>query len=438
MKQADIDNQDRRLVKELVDAIYKKHDLAVIQAPPGSGKTHTLIEVVSRLVEKNFAVALAAQTNKQANDIAVRLHRDYNHLQVIRLGGSKSYPPKDFPPTIHWETRAKSLPRTPGVYISTSAKWSTMRDPEPFDLLAVDEAWQMSWANLMKCANLSQKFFLIGDPGQIPPVVTIDVRRWQTSPRGPHLPAPDVVLSDYELSTNAFLGSLSACRRLPNESVDFVKPFYNFDFHAFATPGERKITFKGKSDLLEKLQTGQPLVYTVSTPQEGALVEVDNRISQSIRKIVSELLNSSVMIVTKENSKPRELKLEDIGITATHRSMNGDIVQELGEEFNRIIVDTPERWQGLEKPIMIMVHPLSNVTDPSDFDLETGRLCVMASRHRVGLIIVTRDHVGKTLRSFIPSAAQAPGLPDIVGRGHFAHRTFWEALEASGRIFPLT
>jgi hypothetical protein len=53
----------------------------------------------------------------------------------------------------------------------------------PYDLLAVDEAWQMAWADLMQCATVSEHFLMIGDPGQIPPVVTIDVRRWETSPR---------------------------------------------------------------------------------------------------------------------------------------------------------------------------------------------------------------------------------------------------------------
>ena len=78
---------------------------------------------------------------------------------------------------------------------------------------------------------------------------------------------------------------------------------------------------------------------------------------------------------------------------------------------------------------MIAVHPLSGVIDPSAFDLETGRLCVMASRHQAGFIMLTRDHVGETLRNYVPSAEQAPGRPDIVGRGHDAHLRFWTQLE---------
>ena len=77
---------------------------------------------------------------------------------------------------------------------------------------------------------------------------------------------------------------------------------------------------------------------------------------------------------------------------------------------DEITVDTPERWQGLERPIMVVVHPVSGVTEPTAFDLETGRLCVMASRHQVGLIIVTRDHLPSTLEDLTPErrAARRP------------------------------
>lgn len=86
---------------------------------------------------------------------------------------------------------------------------------------------------------------------------------------------------------------------------------------------------------------------------------------------------------------------------------------------------------------MIAIHPLSGVTDPSAFDLNTGRLCVMASRHEAGLVLITRDHVGETLRNYVPSASQAPGRPDVIGRGHNAHLAFWEQLESVGAIAAL-
>jgi hypothetical protein len=83
---------------------------------------------------------------------------------------------------------------------------------------------------------------------------------------------------------------------------------------------------------------------------------------------------------------------------------------------------------------MVAVHPLSSVVHPSAFDLETGRLCVMASRHRSGLIVLTRDHIPRTLATHIPAAEQAVGRPDVTGRGHQQHLGFWEQLEADGRV----
>jgi hypothetical protein len=54
-------------------------------------------------------------------------------------------------------------------------------------------------------------------------------------------------------------------------------------------------------------------------------------------------------------------------------------------EFN-----TVERWQDLKRKVMLVVHPRSGMVRPPAFDLETGRLCVMASRHKGGRVIVSR------------------------------------------------
>jgi superfamily I DNA and/or RNA helicase len=437
-----LDEMYKSLEKSLVSELLSDRKLALVQAPPGSGKTHMLLTVVAQLVRAGKCVALAAQTNRQADDIAHRWSKDYSNLPAIRLGSRSSVAPADFPPTIYWETDANSLGREPGLYISTTAKWTTVRDPEPFDLLAVDEAWQMAWADLMQCANLSEKFYLIGDPGQIPPVVTIDVRRWQTAPRPPHKPAPEVVIGDPDLLKTAFVGALPACRRLPFESVEFVKPFYSFDFHAYAKPGERKIVFNNlqanhpMAKLFANLETSQPAIATLPTPEDGPALEVDSELAIKVTQIIDALLESETEIDLGDGIS-RKLLPTDIGVCATHRSMNGEMSRNLSPLSSGVSVDTPERWQGLQRPIMIVVHPLSSVIDPSDFDLETGRLCVMASRHQVSLIVVTRDHVGETLSGFIPEASQAPGQPDVVGRGHAAHSHFWNALQKANRIFQI-
>ena len=166
------------------------------------------------------------------------------------------------------------------------------------------------------------------------------------------------------------------------------------------------------------------------------MIEVDTELAEAISRIVEALMTSGTHFELGDGKK-KKLMAEDIGICATHRSMNGEIKRILNPAYIELSVDTPERWQGLQRPIMIVAHPLSSVTDPSEFDLETGRLCVMASRHQVALIVVTRDHIGKTLTQFIPEATQAPGQPDVSGRGHAAHSDFWKSLVNAGRVFPI-
>jgi hypothetical protein len=121
------------------------------------------------------------------------------------------------------------------------------------------------------------------------------------------------------------------------------------------------------------------------------------------------------------------LRPADIGVVSTHNLMNTAIQNELralSSKYADIRVTTPERWQGLEKPVMVAVHPLSGVMSPSAFDLETGRLCVMSSRHQAACFFVTRDHVSDTLDDHLPLADQALGALDAVGKGHALHREF--------------
>lgn len=424
-----LDDQYTQLREDLLDFLIGGGRLAVIKAPPGSGKTFTLVEVLSSLVHEGSRIALGCQTNSQADDVCNRLAS--KGALTIRFGSATYRTPADLDPRVLVIRDRKQLPVGPAIVVGTIAKWALTDIVEPFDLFAVDEAWQMSWADLMQCALLSERFLLIGDPGQIPPVVTVDARRWDTSPRAPHLSAPNVVVDEPALAGTRFLGELPACRRLPHEAVDFVKPFYDFDFAAYAEPDARGIDLP-HAHRFAYLGDGRPLAVTLATPRNGPPIEVDHDLAASAATIVGSILDADATL--RIDGKSRPLVASDIGVSSTHRVMNAALASSLAAWSPALRVDTPERWQGLERPLMIAVHPLSGVTDPSAFDLETGRLCVMASRHQAGFILLTRDHIGDTLANYVPSAEQAPGRPDIVGRGHDSHLRFWGALVAQGRV----
>jgi hypothetical protein len=327
--------------------------------------------------------------------------------------------------------------------VASTAKWG-FSTCQPFDVLLVDEAWQIAWADFLLLRRVSGRFVLIGDPGQIPPVVSIPTERWETSPNAPHVPTPELLLADSTLGVQ--LQELPGSRRLPADAVDLVRAFYDFEFGAFATRDERFVRLGsngGRRPLdraLELLASTSVVGVTVPTPDNGPPTEIDNEIAKQVSLLVTRLLEREAVVSDSANTIARPITLEPrhIGIVSTHRMMNTRLQSRLPTTLQRIVrVDTPERWQGLERSVMVAVHPLSSVTDPTAFELETGRLCVMASRHRCGLMVVTRDHVADTLSSHIVTADQPIGRTDSAGIGHHRHTRFWEGLTSTDRVVTL-
>lgn len=419
--------------------------LAVIKAPPGSGKTHTLLQVISHWVlESRMRLAVGAQTNAQAIDIANRLIREYPNTPVVHWIKSGGNIPNELDSRVIVARQKNEIPHFPSVTIATVSKFGYTETLEPFDLLAIDESWQMSWETFMATAPVSSRFLMIGDPGQIAPIVPIAPKRWETANRAPHLPAPEVVSRDPELSAQTFWGALPSCRRLPYESVAWIKSFYDFDFHPFAIPKTRGIKVSEPGVLISKIQhllhEAAPIGLQIDTPEFGPPLELDKDIASKIIQFVNELLNGSTEISDNDDGSWRKIVPGDIGISATHRILNSHIIRELNPKYLRegLRVETPERWQGLERAVMLIAHPLSGVIKPTGFDLDPGRLCVMVSRHKSALFVFARDHLVNTLENYIPSAEQAPGKADQVGNGLNANREFWNKLNQFGRIVDIS
>lgn len=410
--------------------------LAVVQAPPGSGKTHLLLQAVAHAVKAGARVAVAAQTNNQADDICTRLSAGYPKVKAVRFAANSAIPPKGFPKSIDWETDSGDLPSKAHVAVGTAAKWGLVSIANAFDYVVVEEAWQLSWADFMLLAQVSSRFVLIGDPGQIPPVVSIDVSRWQTAPRPPHESAPDVVLRDDSLP--ALRLSLPATRRLPHDTTQMIQSFYPFTFESWAGPGDRAVhpgkPGKGPADkAIDLLDSGSSSALLLPTPAGGPPLEDDEEVAVAAVSVVERLLDRKAVVEIDGDKVP--LEADQVGLCATHRVMNSEMELALPKKLRgHVRVDTPERWQGLERHVMVIVHPLSGVTNPSSFDLETGRLCVMASRHKAGLVVISRDHLPETLDEYLPSAEQAVGHPDVTGRGHAQNQAFWGELEKAGRV----
>lgn len=424
------------VAERLHDFVLGDDRVCVVKAPPGSGKSHNLVHALADLIDAPVRIAIAAQTNNQVDDLCTQIADAFVHADIVRFssGGYTG----NLPSNVVVIDKVDSLPSGSSLVVGTVAKWAISDVLDPYDVLFVDEAWQMTWADFLTLRDVAARYVLIGDPGQIPPVVTIDVDRWEVSSVAPHRPAPDVILDNPELSAVTTRLYLDTCWRLPHDSVGLVRTFYDFDFDAQAVPGERFLrprldldTSRSTDRAVATLARSSTVILTHPSHTDGAVFDPDTELAEVVAALAERLLEleCEYSAHAEHRTVPRRLEPSDIGIVSTHNLMNTAIEQALPAAWrgrHGIRVTTPERWQGLQRPVMIAVHPLSGVTVPSSFDLETGRLCVMASRHRSACFFVTRDNVGRTLDGHLPDADQALGRADVVGRGHAQHTAFWK------------
>jgi hypothetical protein len=93
-----------------------------------------------------------------------------------------------------------------------------------------------------------------------------------------------------------------------------------------------------------------------------------------------------------------------------------------GVDASAVTVETANRLQGREFDVVLVLHPLSGRASTSEFHLETGRLCVLLSRHRHACIVVGRAGIKQLLDDHPLSSPIWLGAPIPVPDG-------WEANE---------
>ena len=99
-----------------------------------------------------------------------------------------------------------------------------------------------------------------------------------------------------------------------------------------------------------------------------------------------------------------------------------------GVDVDAIVVDTANRLQGREFDVVVALHPLSGRASASEFHLETGRLCVLLSRHRQACIVVGRAGIMDVLDAHPGDTPIWIGAPIPLPDGWEANQTVIERL----------
>ncbi|MFE5833130.1 AAA domain-containing protein [Streptomyces sp. NPDC056488] len=386
----------------LADTLHGTARGVVVDSPPGAGKSTLVVRAALELAAAGRPLMVVAQTNAQVDDLVLRLAEKEPDLEVGRLHSSDSDPydkALDALENVRKSAKAGDLAGLP-VVISTAAKWGHVKNVEPWAHAIVDEAYQMRSDALLAVAGLFERALFVGDPGQLDPFSVVGAEQWAGLAYDPSASAVSTLLAhNPELPQHR----LPVSWRLPASAAPLVSDaFYPYTpFRSGTGHGDRKLSFGVPSD-----GSGPDRVLDEAAESGWGLLELPARHTPrtdpeavgAIALVVRRLLDRGGVAVSERAEAPVPLTPDRIAVGTAHRDQAAAVRAALADlGVSGVTVDTANRLQGREYDVTVVLHPLSGRPDATAFHLETGRLCVLASRHRHACVVVCRAGVADLL-----------------------------------------
>lgn len=380
----------------------------VVDSPPGAGKSTLVVRAARELAAAEHPLMVVAQTNAQVDDLVLRLAGKDPQLPVGRLHSSEpgSFDPAlSALPSVRTSAKAADLAGM-DIVVSTAAKWAYTKVDEPWRHAIVDEAYQMRSDALLSVAGLFERALFVGDPGQLDPFSVVGAEQWAGLAYDPSSSAVATLLAH---NPGLPQHRLPVSWRLPASAAPLVsRAFYPYTpFRSGTGHGDRRLAFGVPGDgsgvdrvLDEAAESGWGLLELPArrTPR------TDPEAVRAVARVVRRLLDRGGATTGEagpdatEAPAPAPLTAGGIAVGTAHRDQAAAVRAALAElGVTGVAVDTANRLQGREFEVTVVLHPLSGRPDATAFHLETGRLCVLASRHRHACIVVCRAGVADLL-----------------------------------------
>ena len=426
---------EARAVIEAVakDLESRAHHGVIVDSPPGAGKSTLVVELSERLAKTGERVMIVAQTNEQVDDLVEKIAQKHPALVLGRLtAGDYEVPERLAPlrgPNLAFSSKLPELAAA-GVVLATAAKWALVKEGE-FPWAILDEAYQMRSDGLLAVAPrfADGTALFVGDPGQLDPFATVDTDAWAGSPWDPSDSAVAVVRAH---NPDLPVHRLPYSWRLPATAAPLVaKAFYPFTpFDAGSDAEDRSLTFTtGNSSALDDVLDqaadegwawfGLPAAHTIRTDAEAV---------EACAALADRLVQREATAVDRASGYERTVTPDRIAIGTAHRDQAAAVRAALARPDRAakgladITVDTANRLQGREYDVTIVLHPLSGRRDATAFHLETGRLCVLLSRHRHACVVVGRAGIADLLDAHPHAEPVRLGVPVKFPDGWAAHQ----------------
>lgn len=376
-------------VAQLTEAVAAMQDTVLpVQGPPGTGKTYVTARAILSLVRQGKRVGVASNSHAAIRNVLMgcidALRDDDTDLSVedVELAHKVSQG-MDLPPEGYDAIRNLTKSAGDAAYQSAHVVGGTawlFAHPAlagTFDYLFVDEAGQVSLANMLAMSNAARNLVLVGDPRQLPQVVQ------GAHPFPANLSCLDWILQDQTIiapQRGIFLGTT---RRMHPDLCGYISDqFYDGQLRAHDSTAAQAITADGLP---------RHGAFRVEVPHAGRAQECPEEIA-AIRACVDRLLAGQW---TDKDGHTRRLRPSDIVIVAPYNAQ----VNALAEALSGLRVGTVDRFQGQEAPVALVSMTASSAEETSrglDFLLSRERLNVAISRGKALSLVFTAPRLMQT------------------------------------------
>ncbi|GAB3063310.1 AAA family ATPase [Micromonospora schwarzwaldensis] len=416
----------------LRDVREGSHRGVVVDSPPGAGKSTLVVRAADELAVTGDPLMIVAQTNEQVDDLIDRLARRAPELRIGRLSAADYRPSERV--TGHGTVRVAAKVADlggPAVTIGTAAKWATVPEGS-WPWAIVDEAYQMRADALLRVAGRFERALFVGDPGQLDPFSAVETTRWTGLTWDPMQSAVATLLRhNPELPVHR----LPVSWRLPASAAPVVSAaFYPFTgFRAGTGPADRALAFTeaGPGDGYDaSVELAAATGWALHELPARHTVRTDAEAAAACAELALRVLRRGAVAVSEAAPGGAPVTADRIAVGAAHRDQAAAIRARLGAAGAGITVDTANRLQGREYDVTIVLHPLSGRRDATAFHLESGRLCVLASRHRHACVVVARAGIGELLDAYPSTERVHLDVPVKFPDGWEANQTVLTHLDA--------
>jgi predicted RecB family nuclease len=347
-----------------------------IQGPPGAGKTHTGARMICALVAAGKKVGITANSHKVIrnllDDVQEACAESGQPIQCIQKVSEKTANI----PGIRFTTDNAALFSSIGlscpVAAGTAWLWARPEAFETVDVLFIDEAAQMSLANVLAVSHAAKTVVLLGDPRQLEQPIQ------GSHPEGIAVSALKHILGEHATVAADRGLFLEETWRLHPDICSFTSELF-YEDRLRSRPGLEQQQIKSQSRIKGSGLRYLPVFH--SGNQSSSPEEAD-----AIKALVDRILASNATWVNGAGAEAA-VTLEDILIIAPYNAQ----VFELQDRLPGARIGTVDKFQGQEAPIVIYSMTTSSHADAPrgmEFLYSANRLNVATSRPRCVCILV--------------------------------------------------